>query len=692
MNIKPLSLLAFLVLMPCLALADTTITYQGQLQDASGPYTGTPGMIFRLYDSLSGDNQIGTDIELQNVPVTDGLFKAELDFGDAYDGARWLEVVVDGNVLQPRQRVAAVPIAVQALNVPDGEDTLAELSCASGQVPKWNGSAWVCADDEDSTYLAGDGLVLSGETFQLQTEFTDELYWRQGGNAGTDPDTDFIGTTDQVPFEIRVDGQRALRVEPVDDGVPNWVAGHSANEIEGGVEGATISGGGSASLANSVSGNWGTVGGGTQNTAAGREATVGGGSTNTASANRATVGGGRLNFASSLHATVAGGSTNVASGESSTVGGGWRNRVDADFGTIAGGGPSNPDNATNTRNEVHDNFGTIGGGGNNQAGIDDGDPESAFFATVSGGRSNTASERYATVGGGDNNTASALDATVGGGFNNTASHNSATVGGGMRNTASGFRGTVPGGRDNEASGDDSFAAGLRAKAEHDGAFVWADSIDADFASSGSNQFLVRASGGAVISGGSSAVTDPGDARLYVDGTTRVRDLEFDSMAVSSGDALCITSSARVVVCGSTGRLKDDIEPLQNAAELVEQLRPVRYRWKSDGQYDVGLIAEEVAQVLPEIVRYGKSGEVETLQYSRVAAVLVGAFQELELAHGERLESLEAESAQVHQQVAELTKENRRLQQLADRNAELEDRLATLEALLLEDRQVAGGRQ
>jgi hypothetical protein len=494
-----------------IAWADTTITYQGQLQDASGPYTGTPDMVFRLYDSLTGTNQIGTDIELQNVPVTDGLFQAELDFGDAYDGARWLEVVVDGNVLEPRQSLSPVPVAIRALNVSDGGGSQAS--------------------------------------------------WQLGGNAGTDPASDFLGTSDDTPFEIHAGNQRAMRIEPVDDADegPNVIAGHDRNEATDGVVGATISGGGS--------------------------------------------------------------------GLSGLV----------------------------------DEKNTVGGD-------------------------------HATVGGGRVNTANGSGATIGGGVNNTTGGSNATVSGGINNEASGLASSVPGGDRNTATGDYSLAAGQQAKAEHNGAFVWADSIGADFVSSGSNQFLVRATGGAVISGGSSAVTDPGDARLYVDGTTRVRDLEFDSMAVSSGDALCITSSARVVVCGSTGRLKDDIEPLQNAAELVEQLRPVRYRWKSDGQYDVGLIAEEVAQVLPEIVRYGKSGEVETLQYSRVAAVLVGAFQELELAHGERLESLEVKSARLHEQVAELTKENRRLQQLTERNAKLEDRLATLEALLLEDRQVAGGQQ
>src|SRR6185503_11390925 len=62
--------------------------------------------------------------------------------------------------------------------------------------------------------------------------------------------------------------------------------------------------------------------------------------------------------------------------------------------------------------------------------------------------------------------------------------------------------TVPGGWLNTASGHYSLAAGWRAKALHRGAFVWADAtlgpngIGLDFASTSSNQFLVRATGGA----------------------------------------------------------------------------------------------------------------------------------------------------------------------------------------------------
>jgi hypothetical protein len=123
-------------------------------------------------------------------------------------------------------------------------------------------------------------------------------------------------------------------------------------------------------------------------------------------------------------------------------------------------------------------------------------------ATVSGGRSNFATGFRATIGGGFANTINADSdyATVGGGDRNNAFGNFATVGGGRQNLASGDFATVVGGDTNKAMGDYSFAAGRRAKANHNGSFVWADSTDEDFASTAEDQFLVRANGGAVITG------------------------------------------------------------------------------------------------------------------------------------------------------------------------------------------------
>ena len=318
---------------------------------------------------------------------------------------------------------------------------------------------------------AGGFKLPDGSVLDDASDLSGGTAWQLGGNAGTDPATDFLGTTDDTPLEVRVSGERVMRYEltTAGDG-PNVVGGWSGNSVATGVVGATIAGGGNPDFfgnarPNQVTNNYGTVSGGIGNTAEGEHATVGGGRENAGRGQEATVGGGLLNTADGGVATVGGGYTNAASGLTATVGGGRNN-------TASGS------NAT------------VGGGANNTA--------DGILATVGGGDDNTASGERATVGGGGFNTARGARSTVGGGSGNTADGAFATVGGGSGNVASGARATVPGGIVNHARGDFSFAAGYFARAATDGTFVWSDnsgSIADSLVSTGPHQFLVRAAGG-----------------------------------------------------------------------------------------------------------------------------------------------------------------------------------------------------
>lgn len=214
------------------------------------------------------------------------------------------------------------------------------------------------------------GLRFADGTVQTSAAEAASNVWLLGGNAGTAPGTHFLGTADETPFEVHVDGRRAMRFEP--GSTPNVIGGHGGNVVDAGIVGATISGGGVASSANRVLANFGTVGGGSQNTAS-ATATVGGGRQNTASGFSATVGGGINNMANGLDATVGGGSNNTAAGERTSIGGGFQNTASG-FRATVGGGDSN---------SASGNFATVGGGEGNWA--------SGNFATVPGGRNNMAS-------------------------------------------------------------------------------------------------------------------------------------------------------------------------------------------------------------------------------------------------------------------------------------------------------------
>jgi hypothetical protein len=290
-----------------------------------------------------------------------------------------------------------------------------------------------------------------------------------------------------TPYAIMAENVSGLSIQNNPDGAPNVVLGASVNFVSPGVEGATIGGGGEVNkYTNSVTGDFGTVGGGIGNTASAKQSTVAGGFNNTASNPQATVAGGYANTASGLLSTVAGGNQNIASGDSATVAGGVYNTASGTGAFIGGGGADGTTSAGNTA--------------------------SGNASVVSGGLSNQATKTYAAVSGGYNNIANDFAATVGGGEFNISSGDSSTVGGGQGNTASGNSATVGGGYYNIASGDYSFAAGNTALALNDGAFVWADDSSSAFASTANNQFLVRAQGGVGIN-----TNNPGTNALMVNG-------------------------------------------------------------------------------------------------------------------------------------------------------------------------------
>ncbi|MCI0406710.1 MAG: hypothetical protein L0209_11725, partial [candidate division Zixibacteria bacterium] len=291
--------------------------------------------------------------------------------------------------------------------------------------------------------------------------------WSTSGNGGTEPGRNFLGTTDSMALELKVNNTRALRLEPAGAGgqFPNVVGG-IGHFVTTGAYSAVIGGGAS----NRVSDNYGTVGGGFGNWAGDLVGT-------TDDREFATIGGGLGNRASGYAATVAGGESNQATGQWATVAGGIRNRAIGQYASVGGG----------LWDSAQGYSSWVAGGLNNTA--------FGSQSTVGGGGFNYAGGNYATVGGGSQDSATALYSTVSGGHANRATNNSATVGGGQSDTASGVASTVPGGFGNKAQGDRSFAAGSQAKAIHHGSFVWADNQFADFASTTNNQFSIRAQNG-----------------------------------------------------------------------------------------------------------------------------------------------------------------------------------------------------
>jgi hypothetical protein len=105
----------------------TTIHYQGRLANSEGtPIDGLVTLQFALYATDVDPSPVWGPETHPNVPVSEGLFAVRLGAMDdgipqeILGGDLWLEIIVEGETLSPRERLGSVPYAMQALTVPDG--------------------------------------------------------------------------------------------------------------------------------------------------------------------------------------------------------------------------------------------------------------------------------------------------------------------------------------------------------------------------------------------------------------------------------------------------------------------------------------------------------------------------------------------------------------------------------------------
>lgn len=167
--------LACLGCFSCLAQS-TAFTYQGRLTTGTNAANGSFDLRFVMWDSVTAGSAVAGPATNAATAVSNGIFSVVLDFGSVpFNGAnRWLEIGVRTNgaavaftILAPRQRLTATPYALQAAAVADASVTAAKLSSgvgASGQVLKMNGTALSWASDANSggtvtSVTAGTGLT-----------------------------------------------------------------------------------------------------------------------------------------------------------------------------------------------------------------------------------------------------------------------------------------------------------------------------------------------------------------------------------------------------------------------------------------------------------------------------------------------------------------------------------------------------
>jgi hypothetical protein len=96
----------------------------------------------------------------------------------------------------------------------------------------------------------------------------------------------------------------------------------------------------------------------------------------------------------------------------------------------------------------------------------------------------------------------------------------------------------------------------------------------------------------------------------------------------SGSTVVVNSDGQLGVAASSRRFKREIKPMDEASEVILALKPVTFHYKSDpagAGPQFGLIAEEVAEVNPDLVVRDENGEIYTVRYDAVNAMLLNEF-------------------------------------------------------------------
>ncbi|MFO0830409.1 MAG: tail fiber domain-containing protein [Phycisphaerales bacterium] len=382
--------------------------------------------------------------------------------------------------------------------------------------------------------------------------------------------------------------------------------------------------------------------------------------------------------------------------------GGYWNNVNNSVAAVCLGGFSF--NGADHENRVNDIGCTVLGGGDNSAGVLDGDQTNQIFAFIGGGAQNQARGAYTTVMGGFQNEASGVASTCIGGVRNRP--------GGDYSVAGGFSSVV---RDASTTGDSD---------GDQGCFIWADRsvTNADFTTTGPNQFLVRAAGGLGVGTNSptgqidaagiggftfpqfvvkcttndgnnswsrvaftntntnkfwhfsakcnGAATSDDQLNYYYQSGSQGRNvmqmrgdgrMSIGGQAPETGITLLVSGTVKCtsLIQTSSGRYKNEVQPLPSVLDRFMQLRPVSFRWDEGhgGEKDMGLIAEEVAAVFPEAVAT-IDGKIEGINYSRVTALAIQAVKEQQqkVADGQaRMSRLEAENTDLRARLERIEK-------------------------------------
>jgi hypothetical protein len=191
---------------------------------------------------------------------------------------------------------------------------------------------------------------------------------------------------------------------------------------------------------------------------------------------------------------------------------------------------------------------------------------------------------------------------------------------------------------------------------------------------GSGNIALGAGAGSGVSDASSVICI-GTAGFNVSNSCFVANIRG---APVSPDALpvLVDSSDKLGTASSSRRFKKEIKPMGNASETILALKPVTFHYKSDmtSTPQFGLIAEEVAEVNPDLVVRDENGEIYTVRYEAVNAMLLNEFLEEHKRVEQQNRKLRDQESRIEEQEATITQLKKEMQTAVTRLNEQDSKI------------------
>ena len=623
----------------------TPFTYQGRLTDGTNLANGNYEFVFRLFDTpnVGSGTQQGPTLTLPNITVTNGIFTVLLDFGacaTCFNGAtRFLEIGVrlpsdSITILAPRQQISSTPYALRSLSSATADGlSIACVNCiTSSQIASVSGSAVTGTIPVDSM-PAGNTNYIQNATSQQAANFNINGNGSIGGSLGigTSTPAGLLHVKGASPVRILGDTSTLSGSESVDfmarsstfssDLGGMRIQRQGSGNIDTSIFAAPN--GSSASEMMRVSGN-GNVGIGT--TSPDRKLTV------------ERPGGAYINMRDT---SFIGGPFEVLLGVDST-GGILSTMTNDDLQLRAGG------NVTKMTIKANGNVG-IG---------------------------TTSPSKKLEVGG-------SILIYPGSGtgdlrIRNRSSANLSQVV--FSDDSDFYRGYL---------GYIGANAGLAAR--NDTVEFGTNGKDLTFRPNETEVMRLTSSGTVGIG----TAFPSSSYKLQVEGDTYIKGPllvglsglsvsgYLDVHTYSSGSTpLCIDPSGTLSFCSSSLRYKTNLRPFIGGLDIIKRLKPITFTWKQGGMPDIGLGAEDVADVEPLFTFRNDKGAIEGVKYDRLSVAFINAFKEqqaqIETQQGQIRERQRQASA-LQQQIelyrkqlgAEQRRNNKQQLQLASQQNELQ---------------------